>query len=160
MKNLSFTAVAFSVWLLSIASFIAPCAVAESGASPLPVTRVYTGADGRTRFADEHVALTTIDYAPPSPAVAVSTRFPASDVAFATIPAGYVSDWHSAPRRQYGVLLAGAFEIETGDGEKRTIPSGSILLLEDDSGQGHRTRVVGQEAVVIALIPLAAAGMD
>ncbi len=45
-----------------------------------------------------------------------------------------------APQRQYIVLLDGAIEIETSDGERRIFRGGNILLVEDTSGRGHRTR--------------------
>ncbi|MEQ8663367.1 MAG: hypothetical protein RLW62_21330, partial [Gammaproteobacteria bacterium] len=87
---------------------------------------------------------------------AISPHLDATDLAFASLAAGYFGDWHPAPRRQYGLLLAGALEIETGDGETRRFERGSVFLLEDVSGQGHRTRVVGDEAALIALVPVPA----
>ena len=41
--------------------------------------------------------------------------------------------------------LQGAVEIEVGDGTKRTIGPGDILIAEDMTGQGHYTREVGDE---------------
>ena len=39
--------------------------------------------------------------------------------------------------------IAGELEVEAGDGERRRFGPGSVVLLEDVSGKGHFTRVVG-----------------
>ena len=49
-------------------------------------------------------------------------------------------DFHNAPDRQYIVLLEGGVEIETSLGKKRTFETGSILLVEDTTGKGHKTK--------------------
>jgi hypothetical protein len=50
--------------------------------------------------------------------------------------------------------LAGHVEGETSDGARRTIGPGAIVLLEDTEGKGHRSRVVGDREVVIAVVQL------
>lgn len=146
------------VMLVLLAAFAA-VAAAETPLDPpfVEVVRIVSDADGKTRFATGAIPLAEQDYAPPAPALAVSPRLAATDVAFASLPAGYFGDWHPAPRRQYGLLLSGALEIETGDGDKRRLDAGGVFLLEDVSGQGHRTWVVGDEAALVALIPVPAA---
>ena len=59
-------------------------------------------------------------------------------------------DWHPAPRRQWIFILSGTLEVEVQDGEVRQFPSGSILFVEDTTGKGHKTRVVGGAAVLAA----------
>ena len=34
------------------------------------------------------------------------------------LPAGYVQEWHPAPRRQYVIAISGRTEIELADGKK------------------------------------------
>jgi hypothetical protein len=126
---------------------------ATSDAPLLEITRIYTGEDGLTRFGESAIVLSVSDYAPPAPAIAVSPRLPATDIAIARIPSGWFGDWHPAPRRQYALMLTGTFEIETGDGATRRFPPGSLFLLEDTSGQGHRSRVIGDDVVTVALVP-------
>ena len=58
---------------------------------------------------------------------------------------GYFLDWHCAPRRQYVITIAGEVEIVVGDGEALRLGPGTVLLAEDLTGQGHTTRVVGNE---------------
>lgn len=145
---------------------IAPCLLAlflilpvraEDASTAVPlleVVRVAVDAQGKSYFATGAIALTVREYAPPAPALAVSERLAASDLAFAALPAGYYGDWHPAPRRQYGLLLSGTVEVETGDGARRSFSAGSVFLLEDTTGQGHRTRVVGDQQALIALVPV------
>ena len=48
-------------------------------------------------------------------------------------------DWHTAPCRQFVVFLDGWVRIEVSDGEVRTLPAGSTVLVEDLTGRGHVT---------------------
>jgi uncharacterized cupin superfamily protein len=67
---------------------------------------------------------------------------PATGVIFRENDADYDYDWHCAPRKQYILLLDGEIEIETSDGDMRRFRGGDILLVEDTTGKGHRTRSV------------------
>jgi quercetin dioxygenase-like cupin family protein len=75
-------------------------------------------------------------------------------VTFRLSPPGYVLSWHCAPRRQYTITLAGEAEVEVGDGTIKRIGPGDVLLAEDLTGQGHITRVVGDQQRFYAVIPL------
>ncbi len=76
-------------------------------------------------------------------------------IAFRVSPAGYVLGWHCAPRRQYSISLSGTAEIEVGDGTVARVGPGDVVLAEDLTGQGHITRVVGNEPRFYAIVPLA-----
>ena len=52
------------------------------------------------------------------------------------------------------LYLAGEVEAEVSDGETRRIGPGSITLLEDTWGKGHRSRVVGDDEVLLAVVQL------
>jgi hypothetical protein len=45
--------------------------------------------------------------------------------------------------------------LTTSDGEMRSFRSGDVFLLEDLSGRGHTTRVVGDGEFVAAVVQLA-----
>ena len=64
--------------------------------------------------------------------------------------------WHHAPGRVCAFTLSGAVEveIEIGDGTKRVLGPGDILIAEDLTGQGHYTREVGSEPRVSVFVPL------
>jgi quercetin dioxygenase-like cupin family protein len=75
-------------------------------------------------------------------------------ITFRVSPPGYVLDWHCAPRRQYSISLSGTAEIEVGDGTVARVGPGDVLLAEDLTGEGHITRVVGDQPRFYAVIPL------
>jgi len=50
--------------------------------------------------------------------------------------------------------LSGEIEAQTSDGEVRIFGPGSVTLLEDTTGKGHTSRVVGTEDVLLAVVQL------
>lgn len=101
------------------------------------VTRLYTGADGRSHFEDFDIELDDrglIGH--------LSARHVVSGLIFRYTDADYDYDWHNAPQRQYIVILEGGLEVEIGDGSRRRFGAGDILLAEDVDGQGHVSRAV------------------
>ena len=72
----------------------------------------------------------------------LSEILPATSVIFREVLPSYDYDFHTAPQRQYIILLDGEIEIETSLSEKRKFKGGDILLVEDTTGKGHRTRNV------------------
>ena len=65
------------------------------------------------------------------------------------------SDYHTAPRRQYVVVMAGVFEFETADGSQCRLNPGDVLVAEDLTGHGHIARGIGDEPRVSLAVPLA-----
>ncbi len=61
---------------------------------------------------------------------------------------------HNAPRRQLIVPLFGGVEIEVSTGERRTVPPGQIILVEDTTGKGHITRAVDDSTRVTLMLEL------
>ena len=100
----------------------------------MKVTWVHTGADGRSHFDDLDVPLAESGYSKLSEAIA------STSVVFRETPVGGEMDFHPAPRRQFVVMLSGLVEIECGDGSKRRLGAGDVLLADDTTGQGHITR--------------------
>jgi quercetin dioxygenase-like cupin family protein len=82
---------------------------------------------------------------------------PATQVGFMTAPAGWFGDWHPSPRRQYLALLAGEVELEVSDGQVHRMRSGEVVLLDDTTGKGHRSRVVSSEPTLLIVVALPAA---
>ena len=118
------------------------------------IWRVYSGSDGRSHIAEVPLALTP--FVDVEGARGEGTPMQAATgIAFRVAPVGYVLDWHCAPRRQYSISLSGTAEIEVGDGTLARIGPGDIVLAEDLTGQGHITRVVGDEPRFYAIVPLA-----
>lgn len=106
----------------------------------IQITRIYSGADGESHFEDFEVSLNDngdIGF--------LSDGEPAKTIIFREVAPSYDYDFHTAPDRQYIVLLDGGVEIETSLGKKRSFPTGSILLMEDTTGKGHKTKNLKQE---------------
>ena len=84
----------------------------------------------------------------------VSDALPVDRVHFVTVRAGdQAPDWHTGPRRQLVTFLSGAVTIETSDGDRRELPPGSTVLVEDLEGRGHvTTHAPGDHHVLV--IPL------
>ena len=118
-------------------------------------SRIVSEDGGPSRFEDVVVPLAPVAYAPPAPAFEVSDAIAASAMLLATMPVGYTSDWHPSPVHQWFLLLAGELEVETGGGETRRLSAGDAVLVEDVTGPGHRTRVVGDAPAHAAFIRLA-----
>ncbi len=101
----------------------------------MKVTRVYADANGDSRFEEVEVPLTDR-----GEIGRLSENIQVTTLQMRTVSADYDYDFHHAPQRQYIVLLDGGVEIESSLGEVRQFQTGEILLMEDTSGKGHRTR--------------------
>jgi hypothetical protein len=78
----------------------------------------------------------------------------AEQIGFVRLPPGVFTDWHPAPGKRFVMVLSGIGQIEAGDGERRTFEPGSVLLVTDTQGPGHRTIVVSEQDVFIAWVPI------
>ena len=92
------------------------------------------------------------DYAPPAPVLNTSDLGSADNCVFLELPVGWYGDWHPTPVRQWLVLMSGECEFETGDGEKEIRKAGDLVLLDDTSGKGHQTKVLGDTSVQITAV--------
>jgi hypothetical protein len=112
----------------------------KQGEALLKITRVYADAAGESHFDEIDISLKdqgTIG--------SLSEKHPVNSLIFRENGPEYDYDWHCAPQRQYIVLLDGEIELETSDGDARRFGGGDILLVEDVSGRGHRTRTVNSK---------------
>ncbi len=99
------------------------------------ITRVYSDNSGESHFEDIEMPLKDdgeIGF--------LSDKTPVKELIFRKVKPSYDYDFHTAPQKQYVILLDGEIEIETSLGEKRNFKGGDILLLEDTHGKGHKTR--------------------
>ena len=123
--------------------------------SLISVVRIWSDSDGASHFEDVDIELATITYAPPAPALELSDPFAAERAVLSSMPAGWFGDWHPSPFRQLYFNLSGRLEVEVADGEVRELRPGAIVLVEDLSGTGHITRVLGDEPSRGAFVHLA-----
>ena len=115
----------------------------------MQLVRVFTGDDGQSHFEDITVELSSYGLMG-----RISEQWPGSGVLFREVDGDYDLDFHNAPRRQLVVNLTGSVELEVGDGTRRLIGPGEILLAEDTDGQGHISRNVDGEPRTCLFIPL------
>src|SRR3954447_9591373 len=103
------------------------------------VTRLYNDSNGDSHFEDIEIPLNE------SGSVGrLSQVLPANGVVFREVERSYDWNFHTAPQKQYIILLDGEIEIETSLGAKRIFKAGEILLVEDTTGKGHKTRNLQQ----------------
>jgi quercetin dioxygenase-like cupin family protein len=115
----------------------------------LRITCVGVTTDGGSQFEDREIQLTDA-----GEIGQLSEPFATSSVTFRENDPGYDYDWQCAPRRQLIVLLDGEIEVEVTSGEKRRFAGGEVVLVEDTTGTGHRTRTVSGGSRRSLFIPL------
>ena len=113
-----------------------------------PVVCIFTSADGTSRLADGRIPLRVGERG-----VWSDSRGAKSWLVAKGLPVG-AKDWHRGSTAVLSIVTSGAWEIEAGNGEKRRLVAGSLLAVLDTSGQGHRSRVLGDEPCVVVGIEL------
>ena len=115
---------------------------------------LYADEMGESRWRTVDVALEERSFAPPAKAIFVSDAEPARALLFLRLRAGWDEPIHPTPKRQTLICLAGAVLVTASDGEAREIGPGDVWRMEDRTGKGHHTCVVGEadfEAVIVQI---------
>jgi hypothetical protein len=94
--------------------------------------RLYSGADGKSHFEDLEQTEASKYFLQNLPAKALVFK---NDLNREDL-----HGWHTAPRRQWCITLAGSVEIGLGDGTKKTFGPGDVFLAEDVTGEGHTAK--------------------
>jgi hypothetical protein len=102
--------------------------------------RLWTGADG-----DSHFEEGMIDLSKGERGDALSEVIATAGLSFQETGSGGSYAWHQDPVPRFVITLSGTLEFETKGGEHFTIHPGDILLAEDNSGTGHRWKLIGDE---------------
>jgi len=111
--------------------------------------------DGVSFFEDRAFNLTSTNFAPPAPDVMLSESLAARACVFLTLPVGWGGAQHRSPHNQIAFVLAGCGRVEAGNGETRDFVPGTIWWMADTQGSGHRTTVLGDVDVSLAIVQLA-----
>ena len=121
-------------------------------ATPLSYFRLVADSDGESHFVPLSIEMTSRDFAPPAPSFDVSPLEPAAKAGFLRCPRGWVGGLHPSPIRMWVFFLTGTMEFEASDGEIRPGIPGQAFLLEDTTGRGHLSRVVGDSDAILAVV--------
>jgi quercetin dioxygenase-like cupin family protein len=114
--------------------------------------RLYADEHGETHFEDVSPAMVAERYAGAEWLISQPLRV--GDLRFRRVTVEFGDEPHVAPCRQLIVALTGESEVEVSDGETRRFGPGSVILVEDTTGKGHRTRRIGdtiRETLFISL---------
>lgn len=101
----------------------------------MKVTRIYSDENG-----DSHFEIIDFPLFDKGDIGFLSESINVKSLQFRKVSPDYDYDFHHAPQRQFIVLLDGGVEIETSLGELRQFQTGELLLVEDTTGKGHRTK--------------------
>ena len=128
------------------------CTTKANMSNTLTYFRLYPDEAGVSHFEPIDIEVFSREFAPPAAPFSVSALVPASRQGFLYLPSGWIGELHPSPIRMWIVVLSGEMEFEAGDGSKQRITPGSTLLLEDTTGMGHCSRVVGSGAAVLSVV--------
>ncbi len=120
-------------------------------------TRIYTGTDGESHFEDIELSMKGyVSARDPSlkESMKVSDIIKATGIFFNENVPGIDWGWHTAPRRQFVIVLEGTVEFTAGQGVKRRLSAGDILLAEDTTGKGHFSKAVGRKITKAVYVPI------
>jgi cupin domain len=102
--------------------------------------RIWTGSDG-----DSHFEEGVIDLRGGDRGDVLSQLVGAVSLSFQETRSGGAFEWHKAPHCQFVITLSGTLQFETRGGQTFVIRPGDILLAEDNTGSGHRWKLIGED---------------
>lgn len=114
--------------------------------------RIFSDDEGCSHFETLTVDMAVKNYAPPAPSLYTSKASQADCNLFLELPVGWFGNWHPTPVRQWLIIMTGQCTFEAGDGELVTRKAGDVVMLDDTTGKGHQTTVIGDVAVRMAAI--------
>jgi hypothetical protein len=113
----------------------------------MTLARLVPDGDGPAFFRDMEIPYTTVHTHG-----AESEIYAAREIAFVWTASDFAMDFHSASRQRLIIVLSGQMEIEDGAGECRLFGPGDVIDIQDTTGKGHKTRVIGDQEMHTALI--------
>jgi quercetin dioxygenase-like cupin family protein len=132
---------------LAVGRIARPAAFTERNRQTIPgrfamirCVRIWTGEDGNSLFEEGF-----IDLAEGMRGDSVGKPVPAVQISFQETRSGGSYEWHKDPVPRFVITLSGTLEFETKSGAIFTIRPGDILLAQDNTGTGHKWRLIGDE---------------
>ncbi|MFZ1989622.1 MAG: cupin domain-containing protein [Alphaproteobacteria bacterium] len=117
--------------------------------------RLYTDDKGETHFGEGKITLKGESFMGGPPVLIAELALAnGAKPQLAHIPAGSSYDWHNTVARQFIFVVQGYVDFTVSDGSVREVSPGSLILFEDLTGKGHRTRAKGPDDHIALVIPL------
>jgi hypothetical protein len=118
--------------------------------------RLFADASGKPRFEDLSVELISGFAVPPvEPLHTAPFLVPDGPTFWIGAPPSWNGgEPHPAPRRMIFITVRGEYEVFTTEGVVRKFPVGSILVVEDTTGQGHSSRITSAEECILFAVGL------
>ncbi|MVO15631.1 hypothetical protein [Parasedimentitalea huanghaiensis] len=126
--------------------------MANPDTTPVKCTRLYADPAGESHFEEIEFELSSVQYAPPAPALDISEPTAATSFFWLRFPRDWTDAAHPSPRRQLFIVIEGKVEGWTSGGETRVFGPGDRLLMEDTSGKGHGARPLQGDALAIVVV--------
>ena len=102
--------------------------------------RLWTGPDGDSLFEEG-----SIELAEGERGDFIGQATAAKSISFRETSSGGSFEWHQDPVPRYVLTLSGTLEFETKSGATFTIRPGDVLLAQDNSGSGHKWKLIGSD---------------
>ena len=122
--------------------------------SVVKFVRLRSDVRGESHMDPQELAIQSAGFVPPAPPLGVSSMEPAAGWRFLQLPSGWIGEWHPSPKRMWIFCLDGEMDFESSDGTVLRVKHGSAMLLEDTTGKGHRSRVVGDRDALLVAVQL------
>lgn len=102
--------------------------------------RMWTASDGDSHFEEGFIELHDGDRGD-----FLSQVVGVISVSFQETRSGGSFEWHKDPVPRFVITLSGVLQFETRGGETFVIRPGDILLAQDNTGSGHRWKLIGDD---------------
>lgn len=110
---------------------------------------VVAGADGKTRFEERDVEFHPVEGVVPG-ARFDAAPLGASEVALVRFEPGFTTGFHLTPTPTWMFVLTGCVRLGVSDDVWAELRPGDLVYMEDTTGEGHRSTVLGDEDVLMA----------
>jgi len=112
-------------------------------------TRLFADDTGESHFEDVEIEFAETEYISSSAPLGLSLLSSATQLGFMNARAGWEADWHPSAARNFFIVLTGEWEVTASDGETRRFGPQGLLLVEDTTGKGHKSRVISDSIAVM-----------
>ena len=110
--------------------------------------RVVAGTDGRSTVEEIEIEFHHLTDVVPGAAFDAAP-LGASDVALVSFEPGFVAPFHNTPAPTWMMILAGRMGLGVSDAVWIELAPGDMIHMTDAEGEGHQSRVIGGEAVLM-----------